>query len=340
MEREFKGLWIPKEIWFDEKLTWSEKLLFVEIDSFNKKGACFAGNQYFADFFNLSKDRVSKLVSSLKNKGYIDISFTYKPNSKQIEKRIIKVNPKYRLKQLEGVVESAFGYSYEQLEGIVKNYQDINTSNINTDNNINNNTSIVAKATFPKKFIELYNLYDGKKNDIEIEYDKWIEKCEWEVDYDILLKRLKSGNKQPFQSWLNKFRTEPSKFPKIIIEEYQVFHEKQTGLKKDNFKNYEILAIESISQQIEKAVIDKLGNTNDLENNIRSSIKLIFDNWGSLEKFYQNQITPQQIEKNFSLILKQIKDAKGKSNNKIGRLSVEDFNNIGSTIDFEKYNNY
>ena len=142
-EREFKGLWIPKEIWFDTNLTWSEKLLFVEIDSFNKKGSCFAGNQYFADFFNLSKDRISKLVSSLKNKGYIDISFVYKPNSKQIEKRIININPEYRLKQLEGVVEGAFGYSYEQLKRIVENYKDINTSNINT----NNNTSIILNET-------------------------------------------------------------------------------------------------------------------------------------------------------------------------------------------------
>jgi len=26
MERDFKGVWIPKEVWLDENLTWMEKL--------------------------------------------------------------------------------------------------------------------------------------------------------------------------------------------------------------------------------------------------------------------------------------------------------------------------
>ena len=33
IERDFKGIWIPKEIWLDSNLTWSEKMLLVEIDS-------------------------------------------------------------------------------------------------------------------------------------------------------------------------------------------------------------------------------------------------------------------------------------------------------------------
>ena len=65
IERDFKGIWIPKEIWLDSNLTWSEKMLLVEIDSLAtlEKG-CFATNEYLSDFFNLSKDRISKLISS------------------------------------------------------------------------------------------------------------------------------------------------------------------------------------------------------------------------------------------------------------------------------------
>lgn len=340
MERNFKGVWIPKEIWNDKDLNWSEKLLFVEIDSLDNDNGCYANNEYFSKFFDLSKDRISKLISSLKFKGYIDVKLIYKPGSKQIEKRIINVNKTYSYKNIEGIVDNNLGYRRKQLEGIGENNEDNNTYTNNIDNNITNNIKNVTNVTFPEKFIELYNRYDGAKKDIGTEYDKWIEKCNWDCDYDLLLKRLKAGNKQPFQSWLNKFRTKPSKFPKIIIEEYQIFHEIQTGIKKSDFKPQEIVSLENISRQIESAVKSKLGgNESDLEHNVRQSIQLIFQNWDKIDNFYQKQIKPNQIESNLTLIFKQIKDAH-KSVNKIGRISVEEFNNIGSTIDFEKYNNY
>ena len=33
MDRNFKGIWIPKEIWLAEDLTMQEKVMLVEIDS-------------------------------------------------------------------------------------------------------------------------------------------------------------------------------------------------------------------------------------------------------------------------------------------------------------------
>jgi len=33
MNRDFKGVWIPKEVWINKDLTWMEKLFLVEIDS-------------------------------------------------------------------------------------------------------------------------------------------------------------------------------------------------------------------------------------------------------------------------------------------------------------------
>jgi len=33
MERNFKGIWIPKEIWLNEKLSLQEKVFLVEIAS-------------------------------------------------------------------------------------------------------------------------------------------------------------------------------------------------------------------------------------------------------------------------------------------------------------------
>ena len=129
MEREFKGVWIPKEIWLDDNLTWSEKMLLVEIDSLStlEKG-CIATNEYLSNFFNLSKDRISKLISSLKTKGYIEVKLIYNGDTKQIIKREITTIG-YRKKQLEGIVEN-------NERGIVENNEDINTDIINTEDYI------------------------------------------------------------------------------------------------------------------------------------------------------------------------------------------------------------
>jgi hypothetical protein len=65
MNRDFKGIWIPKEIWLAEDLTVMEKLFLVEIDSLDNARGCFATNAYFADFFGLSDSQVSRIIGQL-----------------------------------------------------------------------------------------------------------------------------------------------------------------------------------------------------------------------------------------------------------------------------------
>lgn len=73
MNRAFKGIWIPKAIWVTKELTIQEKVFIVEIDSLenNGKGGCYAGNEYFADFFDISVSRVSNVIKCLVDKGMI-----------------------------------------------------------------------------------------------------------------------------------------------------------------------------------------------------------------------------------------------------------------------------
>jgi hypothetical protein len=66
-----KGIWIPKEIWFNEELSIGEKILFIQIDNLDNESGCTASNSYFAGFMSLSKERVSELIKSLEVKGYI-----------------------------------------------------------------------------------------------------------------------------------------------------------------------------------------------------------------------------------------------------------------------------
>ena len=77
-ERDFKGVWIPKEIWLSKNLTLQEKVMLVEIDSLDNEKGCFATNQYFANFFDISKTRVSLILKSLIDNGFITCKIVYK----------------------------------------------------------------------------------------------------------------------------------------------------------------------------------------------------------------------------------------------------------------------
>ena len=97
-KREFKGIWIIKDIWLSENLSVIEKMMLAEIDSFEKAKGCFASNRYFAEFFKMSSRRVTQIVSSLETKGYIHTSFNYIGETKGIKSRTIKINWRKLLK--------------------------------------------------------------------------------------------------------------------------------------------------------------------------------------------------------------------------------------------------
>ena len=73
-QRDFKGVWIPKEIWFSEKLSLMEKALFVEIHSLDNERGCFASNNHFAEFLGVSDRQIRTYISSLKEKGFVTIT--------------------------------------------------------------------------------------------------------------------------------------------------------------------------------------------------------------------------------------------------------------------------
>lgn len=71
-ERLVKGIWIPIEIWKDKNLTWNEKILFLEIDSYTSKDKdCYFSNEYISDLLGINITNASKTISSLIEKGYI-----------------------------------------------------------------------------------------------------------------------------------------------------------------------------------------------------------------------------------------------------------------------------
>ncbi len=87
--RDFKGVWIPREVWLSEQLSLMEKVLFVEIHSLDNERGCFASNHYFSEFFGIHPRRVAAHVSSLKSKGFITVTVA------NYNERVIHVVGKY-----------------------------------------------------------------------------------------------------------------------------------------------------------------------------------------------------------------------------------------------------
>lgn len=74
MNRDFKGIWIPKEVYLDKRLNALEKIILVEIDSLdNGEDGCYASNEYLAEFCQCSQAKVSTAISKLVKCGYLEV---------------------------------------------------------------------------------------------------------------------------------------------------------------------------------------------------------------------------------------------------------------------------
>ena len=88
--QKLKGLWIPAKILLNKDLSDKEKIILSMILYLSEeKDSCFASNKYIANIVNVTPERVSKIISSLKDKGYISVKLKYKTDSKEIEERQI-----------------------------------------------------------------------------------------------------------------------------------------------------------------------------------------------------------------------------------------------------------
>ena len=132
MERDFKGIWIPKEIWLDDRLNALEKMILMEIDSLDtdEKG-CYATNDYIAEFCQCTSTKVSLAVKKLVELEYIEV---------------VKFDGRRRL------IKSRLENNYKQtLKNLKADFKNINTL-YNDKRNIERNIEI------NKKGVNLYNV--------------------------------------------------------------------------------------------------------------------------------------------------------------------------------------
>ncbi len=87
--KEFKGIWLPKEVIKNTNLNDKEKMIYAMILSLSKNQECTVTNAYISKIFNITTIQVSRVINSLKKKGFIKVNLIYKQNSKEIQKRVI-----------------------------------------------------------------------------------------------------------------------------------------------------------------------------------------------------------------------------------------------------------
>lgn len=151
-ERDFKGVWIPKEIWLDKRLNALEKVILTEIDSLdNGERGCFASNKHIADFCQCSERSVTGSISKLVEIGYIFVE------SFDGRQRILRS----RLAEL-----SRQGSKFCEAES--QKLQESNTSN----NTLNNSSKKKERKTATSYDSILSDIVDDDLRDLYLEYIK------------------------------------------------------------------------------------------------------------------------------------------------------------------------
>ncbi len=185
MQRKFEGIWIPKEIWLTKELTIQEKLFYVEICSLDNDKGCFAGNQYFSEFFDISKTRVSLVIKSLVDKGFIKSTIIYKEGTQQILKRVLNKSyiPPFNKSYIPPLTKVK--------DPIQQKLKDNNTIN-NTINNTTNNTPD-AKAS------ELLNSISKLESSPQEEERKKVPLKKESFDWDKLIEFIIKNARRKFK---------------------------------------------------------------------------------------------------------------------------------------------
>lgn len=139
MDRIVKGIWIPIEIWQNCSLSWNEKILLMEIDSFTAKDReCYISNEYIAELLGVSMSWASKCLSHLLELGLV---------------RVVKFDGRKRY------VESTIQFKADLNESSMQDGTKVPYTNNNEY--INNNNSLYKKSSscFQKPTIEEIRQY-------------------------------------------------------------------------------------------------------------------------------------------------------------------------------------
>lgn len=77
LNRDFKGVWIPRAVWLSKELSAIDKVILTEIHSLDNENHCTASNEYFSEFCGVSIPTVTRSIKKLKDMGFIEQTMEY-----------------------------------------------------------------------------------------------------------------------------------------------------------------------------------------------------------------------------------------------------------------------
>lgn len=146
-ERDFKGVWIPKTVWLDKRLSALDKMILTEIDSLaSEERGCFASNAYIADFCQCSEAKVTKSISLLIKLGYLYVA-SFNGRQRELKSRLSTFS-------YEAESENVSGCSVKNTRQSSKFYEaeSENVRESKLDNNISINNNSQKENKQKKKF--------------------------------------------------------------------------------------------------------------------------------------------------------------------------------------------
>ena len=93
--KNVKGIWIPKDILLNNRLSVIDKVVLMEIHHLDNGDGCYASNTYLSEFLGVSIPTVSRSISKLKKENLICLQ------SFDGRKRVLKSNLKIKSNQVD-----------------------------------------------------------------------------------------------------------------------------------------------------------------------------------------------------------------------------------------------
>lgn len=204
--RDFKGIWLPKEIWLDDDLNAVDKIIFAEIYSLDVDGSdgCYASNEYLSNFCKCSVTKVSTSISKLIKRGYIKVAKT-----------------DGRTRWLKASLSK---FESQTNENKKSESQEMKESNIDIDNikdnkaDTSSNDNVKADTAFPKKSLNVPKQKKTRSELIELEKDMYMRFGIIGREYDVSETAFKNIIRA-FSRYLIRHRQQTGKTHPILKDE-------------------------------------------------------------------------------------------------------------------------
>lgn len=209
---------MPAYVRYDKDLKPNEKLLYSEITALsNKFGYCTASNNYFAPLYDVSKETVSRWISHLKKKGYIQVEII-RAADKTVQQRRIYVSA-----EGEVLTKRSIGYCQKDQDPIDENVKE-NTTRINTTSNNISSSSSHSKPSPQNETVD--NSKDQKDDEEEAKINSRMNKLLFSVRQSNKISHTES---RPTLRQLKQIRTKVARLPDDAFKELSDLYDQRAS---------------------------------------------------------------------------------------------------------------